>query len=639
MKQIIEKKVSSNGGTNFYAIKQANHFIDSNVESVDSIKYLLSDGFHNSTTKYPTKNITNDHIKFRYSLGIGSESNYDKHLLKNMGDNFVQGNDEHDVFDSIIGDTFGAVSIFAKDVEICIYTTANEIKSNKKVESTEYNVLFDQTKFSVSEKANNQFMVTCIDDNVVKINCSDAINFNSVDRDMLFIFYVDISGSMAETITSGHVINHTTNGFMPIRDQNIDAILPDINHTTNRFITIHDQYFDVILPDNDDNLNIVENAKDLNEIEVIIDVSVQENKRLRLSETKYNKFTLSRTDKFNTFNEEYFICDTKEPIYVEIKSTKGVQYFICNNSDTFAYTDNDNTDLVRKFCHLMTKLNDLKTLSHDARKKSIEELSMLVKSPEYTVLKELIDSKNEKSHIDMSYLASINQILRLYSKARLSSNCLDYMISTSDLSIARNVSTGTSRQYSCGTTENVIDTKNITVYDTDSDMCTICTTNPRSVLYDCGHCVACKSCTEQMFFANTVPYRRINNLRMKSASIDETIHCIESKEIIVDMDQIDEFKAFEEKIRTELQNCPKNCPMCRSNIKNMRLIGSVDNNGIKCSQDKCLNFANYVSSDCYHVTYCKICWENKKNKFNFGVNHKMTCPCGKQINKYIEIFT
>ena len=148
--------------------------------------------------------------------------------------------------------------------------------------------------------------------------------------------------------------------------------------------------------------------------------------------------------------------------------------------------------------------------------------------------------------------------------------------------------------------------------------------------------MACKSCTEQLFFANTVPYRRINNLRMKSASIDETIHCIESKEIIVDMDQIDEFKAFEEKIRTELQNCPKNCPMCRSNIKNMRLIGSVDNNGIKCSQDKCLNFANYVSSDCYHVTYCKICW---KNKLNSSVDHKMTCPCGKQINKYIEIFT
>lgn len=590
-KNIIEHSLNSCGGTNFFAVKQANRFIDSNVNSVESIKYLLSDGFHNSTIQYPTDRITEDHIKFSYSLGIGNESQYDKKLMENMAENFVQGNDEHDVYDSIIGDTFGSVSIFAKDVEISIYTTANEIKSNKNIQTIKTNVEFDKSLFSISKTKKNQFVVSNIDNNIVRINCSNSIDFNDIDKDLLFIFYVDISGSMSDMITTS-------------TSTDIHSVLSD----------------NLIVPSDNEQINATEEIKKCKSDDII-----------------YNKFTLSKINKFNTFNEEYFICNSNDPIYVEIKTKNENYYFVCNSDNKESeYLPKDTINLVNKYCYLMTELNSLKSLSYEDRKKSIDELSMLVKSPEYVISKKSLDDKSEKSQIDMYFLASINQILRLHAKSSIHSNCLDYVITTAELSIARNVSATTSRQYSCDTADHINDFKQNIEYDHDSMMCAICTNNPRSVLYDCGHCIACKSCTEEMFFAKSEPYHQINNLRFKTQSIDEAIICVEEKMISNNLLEQIEVNSFENKIIKQLQSCPKKCPLCRHDIKHIKLIESINNTGIKCNQEKCFNFANYISSNCNHVTYCKICW---KNKFHSSINNIIICPCGLPISKCIKIFT
>jgi len=648
VKNIIEQSIFSCGGTNFYAVKQANKFIDSNFSTLKSIKYLLSDGYHNTSIQYPTERITEEHIKFNYSLGIGHDTQYDKLLMENMADNFVQGNDEYDVYDSIIGDTFGSVSIFAKNVEINIYTTANEIKSSKSVISVNSNVEIDKSLFVSTDKSvETKLKVSNINNNTIRINCNNSIDFYNVDKDLLFIFYVDVSGSMADMIVSNL---HPASNIIHLDDLLHNSSDIDLNEELNG--NLNEELNGNLNEELNGNLNEELNGNLNEELdkkldEIIITAELQEimdefveyyenpTKRSRVDELIYNKFVLSTIDKFNTFNEEYFICNSNDPIYVEIKTQDNIYRFVCNvDNKENTYLSHEMVDLVNKYCNLMFELNGLKQLSREDRKKSIDDLSMLVKSPEYVIAKESIDEKSNKSQIDMYFLASINQILRLHNKSNIHSNCLDYVITTSDLSIARNVSSTTSRQYSSGITETIYDTKQIVLYDLESSMCTICTLNPKSVLYDCGHCIACKMCTEQMFFANTVPYEQIHNLRMKTESIDKAIKRIETKDIY--SDQEISITTFEKKIKEQLVSCPKSCPLCRKDIKHIKLIKSVTDTGIKCCQDKCLNFANYVSSNCNHVIYCKICW---KNNIRSSTNGTMVCPCGVPITKYIEIFT
>jgi hypothetical protein len=136
---------------------------------------------------------------------------------------------------------------------------------------------------------------------------------------------------------------------------------------------------------------------------------------------------------------------------------------------------------------------------------------------------------------------------------------------------------------------------NGTVTDTsETSICLICNSNQREVLYDCGHCIACKKCTKQIFFNINDEIeltREATNVTTESATY------------------YDQYKK---------------CPLCRKTVSTVRLLLFPENNvTIKCNETNCDNICKYMSLTCGHLTYCGKC-----------IIKKQKCFCNADIDKH-----
>jgi hypothetical protein len=82
--------IAIEGGTNFNLINQTNELLDSIIdEKFKKVKYLMSDGKHNSKEKFSIDKSNDTNFKiFDYTLGIGDETQYDQVLLDHIGKSF-----------------------------------------------------------------------------------------------------------------------------------------------------------------------------------------------------------------------------------------------------------------------------------------------------------------------------------------------------------------------------------------------------------------------------------------------------------------------------------------------------------------------------------------------------------------------
>jgi hypothetical protein len=614
IKNVIDN-IACRGGTNFYGVEQAFQYLRSNIENFDNInqvKYLMSDGQHNCSVNYPRDGLLkcND-IKFDYSLGIGNKQQYDKKLLEDYAETFIEGIDEEEINNSIIGDTFGTVSLFADNVKINVFTTANEIKSNRNTLSLELNVNFDP--FAINENHIENLNVCKISDDICKISCDSSFDFDKIKDNLLFIFCVDISGSMEETVRT----------IMPTNIPNI----PDISSIQRSY----------------NQENIIDDVTTLNDVIVstdeVMNIESIPEKRQKIVKP-YNKFSLETINKFYMYSQEYIICDSTDPVYIELEINDTKYYYLLNRdkvSNNFDKNDESydyEISLINKYCHLMSKLHNVKKIKvQNDRKTELTSMHKLTKSDDYQLMYNSISSKNEKSQLEIFYITTVNQINKLFSQVNSSHDYMfDNMLATSNLSITRSVSSYTSRQYSNNTSNCVSYEK----YDEDMSQCGICTVNVREIIYDCGHCVSCKNCTKIMFMDN-LGIKSNENKRLVTASINESIVHIEKKDsfyqhILLDNTLSD--NVMEIKFNELLDSIEKKCPVCRSNVKKMKIFNRYnDSVNMTCINDNCKNIAKYVSNNCNHLTYCDSCW-NVTRKLNNG---KISCKCGIDVTSFIKI--
>ena len=150
----------------------------------------------------------------------------------------------------------------------------------------------------------------------------------------------------------------------------------------------------------------------------------------------------------------------------------------------------------------------------------------------------------------------------------------------------------------------------ISRHDLTSHVCKICFGNTRDVLFNCGHCMCCKSCVKQILF-------NIDEDDEKKSNISP-----------IEFTPINNFFELNDKIKVYTDG---KCPICREKIRHLRIINFIPNEKpFKCMNTDCLNNAVILSVECNHLNYCNICMnKNKKD---------LTCKCNAKINKYIQIF-
>jgi len=614
MENIIKNQLHPSGGTNFVAIEDANKYIDKHFTQIQNddkkikiFKYIMSDG----QTTHKDILMATGKARYDYCLGIGSESQYDRPLLEHLGQKFVGGDDENVVNDSLIGDPFGAISKLDENVKITLLTVAkqSEIKTNLRIINSKSNVDIDPNQFLEEQK----FIPIMSNNNTFKIVGRCPPIKIPTDK-IIFVFYVDISGSMSDIIGVPH------NAF-PASSQ------PSKSEINSNQDQLYDQEMKSSIDDQD------------------------------RSNNPYNSYELANIDEFHNYNEVFFdihpsgssahplkggALQSDQPIYFKIESDSGTYY--CKTLHIPQSFENDDDKLISHFCDLMERFKALKFLDDESQVQGIKDLGEFIGCPENNRLYKMIKRDPIPSRIRLYYIALITQIkkqVQSVTSNKRSDRLLNQMMDNTPSALARAVSCGVSTQYSspiCPQPEPFEQQLN-DEYDTSLDYCTVCQENIREIVYDCGHCVACINCTKQIFF-KIDPNVEINS-RTITATSPNTSNTADATSVDDNMNppQMEDYlyplpDMYRQ--RTNYNNYDsRNCPVCRKNVDAVRKLLIVDDNKntrFKCIEQDCLNLSQKMSEDCGHLTYCNKCWNQHKTSNN------LICKCGVPITKYIKVF-
>lgn len=577
-KNIIENKLQPGGKTNFYAVNQAYDYLNNCLNNNPSkkISYLMSDGEHTDGSNIRNRlfDRTDLNKKFNFSLGIGFKSQYDEELLTFYGNEFIEGNSSEIVHDSIIGDTFGCTTLLDEDVEINIYAKCDKIISNHKVISKISNININKSEFN---NYNHKFHGES-KNNICKIYGS-GLEIQPLKEDLIFIFYVDISCSMNIAVEIDDDL---------INQNNKKTKQSYENHKVKKFKS---------------------NSFDKN----IISSDIE----------SFNKFTLSNINKFNTYDEIFFslssVCEN-EDVYAEIISKSGIHKFkILNGS----LNESDLIlaplyfDILEDFNQIMTMKESLDLYLTEDIKSNIFDLGLKIGSPDFNLVAKRISLSVNPTRLEIYYLALVSHINKLITYCKKQSDRLLDQMAKTPMILQRSVSSALSRQFtSAGYSMDCTKSISILNNDNDDDKCTICYNNLKEVIYDCGHCLSCKKCTKMIFF-------NINEDQELQSEIKNNLNMFNDINIMT--------ATLPRQDICNSENYQKRCPLCRSNIKNVKIINHTSNNNVfKCITENCTNKASYFTSECSHLTYCKYCWKKGKGK--------LICKCGKPITNYCKIF-
>ena len=622
MKRIIEDVLVPSGGTDFESIEIANSilntylqsYLEANKDNLQIIKYIMSDGSHNNKPNCTRLDLLQlpGHT-YEYSLGIGKgNKDYDEELLRHMGKTFVDGNDSTTIEESIIGDTFNCTNVIATNLQISVITTANVIGCSHNVIKTEpfdntTKFTYDCDDFHVDTTVNPTDQLT-----IIKLTGNITEQITSVNKKTIFIFYVDVSGSMSEPIIK-HVPAQILHPNMPA----------EFNELVNTNVN-----FAEVSPDEVQSMVELEQ----NEIE-INDISVQDDdsnlkfaKRRRLeSDIKYYRHVLEMIPKFNIITEMFAMVphvtglasnmvpqvtgsdDTKEIIlelsYIDKNGNQVIKYIKCNSNNKIDATE---IDIMSKCCYLRDKLCELGKASKKERVQMAKILDELVRCPIYN---NIIADQTNLSPTKALLFGIVENVKKVTEKAIGKSEIMfNQMLADASKNITRTTSCTQSRAYS-----TCLATPSTYTDIGDSTTCVICHHNPRSVVYDCGHCVACKYCTKQIFF-NIDEEVELSRL---PSNIFETTRTIPDEALVVN-----------DPNELNLNEQRKKCPICMRKVQNVRLLMLFNtNNSIRCNETGCDNIARYISSACGHLTYCNRC-----------IIGKTHCPCGVKLHKLKRVF-
>jgi len=618
MEHVIKSRLHPSGGTDFVAIENADQYINKYLNeeitpNIKIIKYIMSDGQSNNKEIL----MSSKEHRYDYCLGIGNETQYDKQLLGHLGKNMIGGDDETAVNDSLIGDPFGAISKLDINVKTTVYTTAkpSDFKTNLKVIGSKSNVVINPEQFLDDQL----FIPILSNNNTVKL-IGRCPPIRIPEQKIVFIFYVDISGSMGDII--GRELSFPSASFASVPPPGFGFPPSDDKHSLNEVIPLDDVHI----------------LSDINTIMVDSVVSASAPAPAPASapapalvlESPYYSYELESIEEFHTYNEVYFDIKTPldAPIYVKIESNTGTYY--CKTLNMSQSFENNDDLLISKFCDLMEQFKSIRLLEGDEQVQAIKDLGEFIRCPENNRLFKTIKQDPTPSRIRLYYIALITQIKKQVQnvlESKRSDRLLNQMMDRTPMDLARAVSCGVSTQYSSPYPPPDMPNLNISdEYDVSINCCTICNDNVRDIVYDCGH-VVCKDCTIQIFF-KIDPNVEINTHPRAVPDSDSA-----SANPIVD--DIPNLYPMYRQQTNYMSYDSRTCPVCRKNVNTVQKLLVVDSNKdtqFKCLEQDCLNLSQRMSEDCGHLTYCNKCWKIRKTANN------LICHCNVPITKYRKVF-
>ena len=590
IKRVIEEELCPCNGTDFESINKVNVKLDECIQqyitddaNIQIIKYIMSDGCHNNK-----KNCTRDDLlqfpahTYDYSLGIGKGgAEYDEELLCHMGQTFINGNNSTVIEESIIGDAFNCTNVLATDLQISIITTTADISCSYDVIKTE-----PFTNTFEFDECDNFKINTAIDaknnSSIIKLTGKIADRIATINKKIIFVFYVDKSGSMTELIA-------------PCDDS--ASIVMNIPVDVD---TIPDKHSYEIISSQEENVEgeIVEGEIDLHDIVDEELPSIHSSKRPRDDDIIYHRHVLEIIPKFNMLTEMFAVIPSMTNIvielsYTDMKGDKVIKYMRCNSNEIM---DPNEIDMMSKCCHLRDKLRELANAPKEHRKRIATALNELVRCPLYN---RIIADQTNLSSTKAFLFGIVENIKNVTIKALGKSEIMfNNLLRNMTDNITRTTSCTQSRVYS-----SCVSSPSTTTDISDIMTCVICQSGKREVIYDCGHCISCKRCTKQIFF-----------------DIDEEVELSRLPSDIFANERVVSTNGDESAIIDETL---KKCPVCIKKVRNVRLLLIHDHvKSIRCNETGCDNIAKYVSHSCGHLTYCGRC-----------IIGKTKCPCGIEMSK------
>ena len=554
---------------------------------------FLSDGMHNATggMRNSINNGTPDFSKtYDYTVGVGNDSDVDVDNLTSLGHNYFQSTNKNDIENFIIGNIFSDVNTSHETMRVSIYVPSYvAIDSALPITHNLCNILPSDigtlpVECNLSKTQNDN----------LGISIKPVFTHQTVE-DLDVVLIVDESGSMHDQIhneTGFDVPIPDTSNTNPLHDLTSSAILATSNITSD---AISDTSVDNLLT----SLTQVLEQR-LHDIHTTDTSSVFDKDEDRTNYgRKYVKYTFPdayKVDKYYRLHTILSNCSNTDLFTIEIEINNVI------TRKTF-YISNEFFDVMSVCEELITiekAINKIIDMEHSSQRKNyIRELYAYVNNSAYKVnMNDMLETYYSSIDAEVhKYNILIQHIDMLYNSIMTVGERGHEMYNNHNLgSLQREISTRICRQISqTQQSQTNTGTNNIRLLEAEKD-CMICYSKPKSIIYNCGHMVACKDCTMALLYENQVNdpalYSNVNNFPRRL------------------------------------------CPTCRQTITG---YVELEITNFTCCTSGCVMPPTIICCECKDLIYCKSCWHkvirdaSKKKK-----RKRLECKCGNNITKYIE---
>lgn len=598
-------------GTDFKAPIQAFNFLKQTLRpDTNIISMFLTDGFHNS--RYPFSN----EKMYNYAIGI-SENQDANSLLNKIADKVYIKNDKKDLEETLIS------SIFTKmqsniSVKISLIIPLHIIiKTSLKYKKTflkSYDKNITPDNIPVLLSLNKK-------DSTTLLNIKQQI-INTTNQNTDVIFVVDISGSMNNTIYDTSIPTLPNSNVTIDTDYDNSIILSDEEEINNDEEEINDNnnneendnsiirnlLSSFIDADNTCTFNIQET-----DIPSVFD-KIESDNNSSLDTMCKLELLIDQLDKYSSYNILFENITTSDEIFIEIEYNDSIYVQSYNLANCESHKD-----LINFKSELIIIDNALKTIFN------LTQSYIGLKSIYIRELYSYINNTIHKSNICILILTLKTQYPNLieyhvYDSIIMQINMLYGTICTvkefnyprlfinNDL-LEREISTRVCRGL---TQSNQTQSEPLEIANKESitlnKECILCCDNNREIIYNCGHIVACETCTQYLLYEN------------------------DTDKPIIDRDRHG----------TYARDAPekKSCPVCRQKITGCIKISTTD---FQCSTDGCIMMPSIICCDCKSPTYCETCWSTHIKETNNATKkgkrkhtNDIICKCGTVMEKYIK---
>lgn len=548
----------------------------------DNISLFLSDGKHNSGDR----NLVLDQ-PYDYTVGVGDDLDLDVDNLQGLGKEYFQSTNKTDIENFIIGSIFSGVQSCFNNVSISIYVPSYvELDTNDEMEYTLHSYLPKDEgtmSFTVNFSRSND---------TVGLSIAPIFIHNVVENlDVTLI--VDESASMDERIHSEARISIPSPDICNYEQQNCSVQSPESQSSDIRIMEEENAMRNDEFNTNIDQVMYNHISDVYTDVaQSVFDTEPENNSYGR----RYVKYTFN-IDKMDRYYKLFTVLNNTTSgtnVVIEIDNNDVITRKKYNIGTTMMYTIRACEEIV-KIERAINKIVNMEKCK--LRKEYIRELYAYISNEEYK------DDMESELRIccDMTekhkYNTLISHVNMLYdSIMTVGERGHEYYNGNNLGSLQREVSTRICREL---TQSQQSQSEAITVNDKAIEVekdCIICYDHPKSIIYNCGHMVNCKSCAMRLLFEDFVDKPAIYNT---------------------------------------IQSFPyRHCPLCKEKITG---YVELQNNDFNCCISGCVMPPTIICCKCKKLIYCKSCWNNKIRKVNRSKKRKrIVCTCGEDMEKYIE---